>query len=195
MGRGPRALWVGRGPGRDLLPPPAPHPAHPSQPRTLPNPPSPTLLTGMKPRESRLMLLCLRKPVAGTAPESAGATTSMPWSLPSPSSLSSMTHILPSPPSSLRPIFQRACPLCPDPGPPQTPMPHRQASPPASNGGEGPGGWAGRTSQLHPSPGAGPVRSWFASHPTAMGAGGGGRPWRGLREGSRLWEHPPGRAL
>lgn len=37
-------------------------------PRILPTSSSPTLLTGMKPRESRPMPLCLRKPVAGTAP-------------------------------------------------------------------------------------------------------------------------------
>lgn len=44
---------------------------HPTS--SLPTCPSgPTLLTGMKPRESRLMPLCLRKPVAGTAPGGTG---------------------------------------------------------------------------------------------------------------------------
>ena len=44
---------------------------HPSG--SLPTCPSgPTLLTGMKPRESRVMPLCLRKPVAGTAPGGTG---------------------------------------------------------------------------------------------------------------------------
>lgn len=43
----------------DLQPCPTQHPAHVIQP---------TLLTGMKPRESRPMPLCRRKPVAGTAP-------------------------------------------------------------------------------------------------------------------------------
>lgn len=40
----------------------------PRPPSVLPTSSSPTLLTGMKPRESRAMPLCLRKPVAGTAP-------------------------------------------------------------------------------------------------------------------------------
>lgn len=51
------------------------------RPSTLPVPPSPTLLTGMKPRESRPMPLCLRKPVAGTAPNRTEATMSTSWSL------------------------------------------------------------------------------------------------------------------
>lgn len=49
------------------------------------------------------------------------------------------------------------------------------------------GGGAGRTSQLHTSPGAGPVRSWFGLRPAATGVGGGrGQTvdgWMGLREG------------
>lgn len=47
-------------------------------PSILPTSSSPTLLTGMKPRESRPMPLCLRKPVAGTAPNRTEAST--PWS-------------------------------------------------------------------------------------------------------------------
>lgn len=50
---------------------------HP-QPSCFPMTPSPTLLTGMKPRESRLMPLCLRKPVAGTAPDRTGPLCPLP---------------------------------------------------------------------------------------------------------------------
>lgn len=50
-----------------------PNGSSPSPTGSLPTCPNgPTLLTGMKPRESRLMPLCLRKPVAGTAPGRTG---------------------------------------------------------------------------------------------------------------------------